>query len=107
MTTRSVFLRHVIGGGWATDFGGRAQAGIRENTVTIPFLTTADNLIYKIDGSIAKPGGTAKINTTTFGATTKGIYDYWNIGVAGTPAQHRIVHTGTVIKKDDGDGSDR
>ena len=107
MTTRSVFLRHVIGGGWATDFGGRAQAQIRDNTVMIPFLTTADNLIYKMDGSVAKPGGTAKINATVFqsGATIKGIYDYWNIGVAGSPAQHRIVHVDTVIKKDDGDES--
>ena len=105
MSERSVFLRHLIGGGWATDFGGRAQAQIQNSIVTIPFLTTADNIIYKMDGSVAKPGGTAKINGTVFqsGATIKGIYDYWRTGAAGTPAQHRIVHVDTVVKKDDGD----
>ncbi len=107
MTTKSAFIRHLIGGGWAADFGGRAQVAINGTTATFPFLTQADNLVYKLDGGVDKPGGTSKLNTTTFesGADIKGIFDYWITGTAGSSAQHRIVHVGTVVKKDDGDGS--
>lgn len=107
MTTRSTFVRHLIGGGWATDFGGRAQLAFSGNTATFPFLSDVDNIVYKLDGSIGKPGGTAKLNSTAFqsGADIKGMFDFWIRGTAASPAQHRIIHVDTVVKKDDGDGS--
>src|SRR3990167_1943630 len=109
MTTASTFIRHVIGGGWATDFGGSADVSIQGNVASIPFLATADNIQWKLNGGFDKCGGTSKLNSTVFesGAEVYGMYDYWNIGGSGTPAQHRICHVGTKIKKDDGDESFR
>ena len=106
MPSRQTFIRHKFGGGFATDFGtivddGFGQGGLMQ----VPWLTRAENCIYELDGSPRKMPGLAKLNSTEFesGATVNGMFDFWVTGVSGTPAQHRIVHVGTTIKKDDAD----
>lgn len=105
MTEKSIFLKHTFNGGFATDFGENADPEIKE-TVMIPFLVEAENVVYSLDGGPRKAGGTAKLNSTELesGANIKGLYDAWLTGTTGSPTQHRICHVGTKIKKDDADG---
>lgn len=100
-------IRHLFGGGWATDFGPSATVAIQNGIVSLPWLNTAENCIFELDGGPHKCPGTAKINSTALesGATITGAYDHWIQGSGGSPAQHRIVHISTKIKKDDADGS--
>ncbi len=39
------------------------------------------------------------------GAVITGLFDLWFMGILGTPTQHRILHIGTKIKKDNADGT--
>lgn len=106
MPGRRIFIRHLFNGGWATDFGPVFEGSPSDSGVMIlPFLNQADNIVYNLDGGPRKVGGTAKINAVALesGAAIKGIFDYWRF-VGGSPTQHRIVHVGTTIKKDDADG---
>lgn len=108
MTEKTQFIQHVFGGGFASDFGSDARAQVIEKgTVVIPYLLDADNVIYDLDGGPLKAPGTSKINSTAFdsGAEIKGAFDLWLTGTDGTPSQHRIVHAGSNVKKDDADGS--
>ena len=108
MTSRRKMVSHVLDGGWATDFGESAPAALdRSGRVSLPFLLQAENLLYRLDGGFEKAEGTAKINSAALesGADIRGFHDFWIAGTAGAPAQHRIIHLNTVVKKDDGDGS--
>ncbi len=108
MASRDVFVRHFFGGGWATDFGPTAQVDVsQQQTVTIPWLNEADNVVYELDGGPRKAPGASKLNSVQMqsGADVKGIYDAWFSGTGGTPTQRRICHVGTTIKKDDADGT--
>lgn len=102
MSSRSRFLKHVFGGGWATDYGPTASVGISAgNKVVIPWLNEAQNVIYELDGGPHKmPGRTANTSALESGADIMGIFDAWFSGTAGTPEQHRIMHVGTKVKKD-------
>ena len=110
MTTANLQVRLLFNGGWATDFGPTTTASIQQDgTVRIPFLVNAENCIYDLDGGPKKIGGTARINSSAFSSgsnsNVNGIFDYWRLGTVGSANQDRIVHVGTVIKKDDGDAS--
>lgn len=107
MTTKQIFLRHKFAGGWNTDLGPTADVSVEGGIVQVPYLTDADNIIYELDGGPHKAPGTAKLNSTVLesGADIKGLFDYWITGTGGSPAQHRIVHVGTTIKRDDADGT--
>lgn len=103
------FIYHSFGGGWATDFGTEATtlAPDRSGNIVVPFLTKAENLYYGFDGGPHKAWGTSKVNSSALesGATVKGMVDLWLHGTAGSPTQHRVIHVGTTIKKDDADGA--
>lgn len=108
MATRSRYVTHLLGGGWATDLGTRPDVRVLDNnTMLVPFLDKAENLEYTIGGGFEKVGGTSKLNSSELesGADIMGLYDFWLQGTAGSPTQHRIVHVGTKIKKDDADAS--
>jgi len=108
MTEKSQWIKHLIGGGWSSDFGPTADAvQVKEGQVSVPFLVNAENLVYLLDGGTRKSPGTSKLTSSALGsgADIMGIFDAWLSGTSGTSAQHRIVHVGTVIMKDDGDGS--
>ncbi len=106
--TDSLHITHLFAGGWATDFGPRASAGVSDaGIVQIPYLVDAENIVYEFDGGIRKMPGTSKLNSSALesGAAVMGIFDYWIHGSSGSPTQHRVIHVGTTIKKDDADGS--
>ncbi len=107
MTTKQTFLRHHFAGGWNTDVGPTADVVPDGSTVAVPFLVNADNCIYEEDGGPHKAPGTSKLNSSALesGADIKGLFDYWITGTGFSPTQHRICHVGTVIKKDDADGT--
>ncbi|MCP4900124.1 MAG: hypothetical protein GY906_24400 [bacterium] len=108
MASPDIFARNLFDGGWATDFGPAIDiAPDRAGIVKLPFLVDADNVIYELDGGPHKAPGTTKVNSSGLesGATIRGIFDYWITGTGGSATQHRIMHVGTKIKKDDADGS--
>ena len=96
---------HVeYGGGWATDFRDISEvAPDASRTMRVPFVTDASNTLFTLDGGVRKMPGTAKLNGAALesGAVVKGLFDYWQ----GNATQHRIIHVGTKIKKDDADGA--
>ena len=106
MATKQQFVTHLFGGGWATDFGVTAPVELRD-VVEIPYLIDAENVLYELDGGPHKMPGTAKLNSSALesGAAIKGIFDYWDTGTGATSTQHRVIHIGTKIKKDDADGT--
>jgi len=102
------FIQHTFAGGWATAFGPFAPVAPDENnTVKIPFLSEAKNVLFELDGGPHKSPGTVKLNSSAVTGTTniRGIFDYWKQGTGGSPTQKRVVHSGTEIYKDDADGS--
>lgn len=107
MTSRRTVLRHVFDGGWSPDLSPRTLAGPdASGLVRIPYLTTAENIVYELDGGPRKAPGTSKVNSAALesGAAIVGCYDCWFHGASGVPAQHRILNINTTIKKDDADG---
>ena len=107
MPSSDVFVRHLFGGGWATDLGPMYDAAPDgAGQLVIPFLTDAKNIQYELDGGPRKMGGTTKINSSALesGAPITSCFDFWKIGTSGTATQKRIVHVGTKIKADNADG---
>lgn len=110
MTARQnqITLRHLFAGGWATDFGTSTQATPdASGIVQMQFLVDAENCLYEFDGGPRKIPGTTKLNSVQMesGAVIKGLFDFWLSGTGGSSTQHRIVHVGTKVKKDDADGT--
>lgn len=111
MATRDSFIRHLFGGGFATDLGPSTDAAPQGSAAVgqliIPWLNRAENVMFDLDGGPLKSPGTTKINSSALesGAALRGCYDYWVMGTTGTPVQHRVVHVGTTIKADNADGT--
>ena len=108
MPSRTQYIRHLFDGGWATDFGPNADVvPDQSGQVRIPFFVDAENTLYEFDGGPHKMPGTAKLNSSQMesGAVVKGLFDYWQTGTGASSTQHRIVHVGTTIKRDDADGA--
>lgn len=103
MASRAKYLKHRFKGGWATDYGPTAFVGVSQgNAVDIPWLNEAQNCIYELDGGPHKmPGCSANTTALESGADIMGVFDAWFSGTTGVPAQHRILHVGTKVKKDD------
>jgi hypothetical protein len=101
-------IRHKFSGGWSSDFGPNIDATPGEdNSIDIPFLVDAENVLFELDGGPHKIGGTSKVNSTVMesGATVSGLYDYWRQGSTGAPVRRRIVHVGTKILADIDNGA--
>lgn len=108
MTSRTLTVNHFFDGGWATDFSPIVDIALSQDLrFRIPFLVDAENIIYELDGAPRKMPGTTHLNGAALesGAKIRGLFDFWLTGTAGSPIQHRIVHVGAKIKKDDADGS--
>jgi hypothetical protein len=107
MASGQVILRHLFGGGWATDYGPSADVvPDASGQVVIPFLTTAQNIIYELDGGPhKKPGATllANLFSGTIASVT-GLVDYWRTGSGGNPTQRRVAHYDDRVIADAGDG---
>lgn len=112
---KTTVIRHLFGGGWATDYGPTVdispdftgKVGGVTGRVTIPFLVDAENILFELDGGPHKIGGASKINSSAVagGAKITGCYDYWKQGTAGAPSRNRILHAGTVAMHDNNDGT--
>lgn len=108
MPTLRKYIRHKFGGGWATDFGPTTDAvPDGAGVLSFPWLNTANDLVYELDGGPHKVPGTGHLNSSALesGATITGITDYWRQGTSGTPVQKRVIHIGTKAYKDDADGT--
>ncbi len=94
-----------VGGGWATDFGPSFTGAPQGNALTLPFLLSADNIVYELDGAPHKCGGSlylnpAQVQESGTAMSFQGIYDFWRQGVAGTEGQARVAYVGTRIMKE-------
>lgn len=100
------WLTHTFAGGWATDFGPTYYAPPDGNSMRLPWLNEAANVIYEFDGGPRKAPGTNRLNVSVIEASqaVTGIYDYWRLGTGATPAQRRIVHVNNKIYHDGGSG---
>lgn len=108
MPTRERHITHLFDGGWATSYGPNAAVTVDQGgVVRIPFLVEAENVMYELDGGPRKCPGTTKVNSSALesGAAIKGMIDYWRHGTSGSPAQRRVIHLGTKVYADSGDGS--
>ena len=108
MASKEIVVRHLFGGGWASDFGPSVDVSPDQSgKVVIPFLVEAQDCLFELDGGPHEIGGTSKINSSVVasGAAVTGVYDYWRQGTAGSPARRRVLHAGTVCLGDTDDGS--
>jgi hypothetical protein len=99
---KTTALRHVFGGGWATDFGPSVDGTPDGNRVVIPFLVDAQDCMFELDGGPRKMGGASKVNASAVesGAVVTGLHDYWRQGAAGAPSRRRVIHAGTKVLAD-------
>lgn len=112
MPTREFTVDHSFGIGWAPDLGGRAEFGGQGGSEgyfsgEIPYFAELNNWEWDHAGHLRKLSGATKVNAAALeaGADIRGVFDFWRMGVGGSPAQHRIIHIGAKVKKDDADGS--
>ena len=108
MPTRRQTFRHVFQGGWATDFGPATDVSPDQNNVfRVPFLVDADNCLFELSGGINKIRGTTKLNSTVISGSEEvlGLWDFWLQGTAASGTQKRLAKAGTVLYKDDADGT--
>ncbi len=107
MPTQDLTIRHLFGGGWATDYGPTVDVSPDQSgKVVIPFLVDAEDLLYELDGGPHKVGGMSKVNSAALesGAGVTGLFDYWRQGTAFSPSRRRVVHCGTKVLADADDG---
>lgn len=93
------WITHRFGGGWATDYGPTVYSAPQAQTMLLPYLTDAKNVVYTLNGGIQTMPGTTALNAGTLGAssTVKGLYDYWRQGTAGAPIQKIVAHVDTRV----------
>lgn len=107
MPSQAKSIRHLFGGGWATDYGPTVDVSPDQTgKVVVPFLVDAENTLFELDGGPHKIGGASKVNASAVasGAAVTGIYDYWKQGTLGTATSRRLLHAGTVCLADADDG---
>lgn len=97
-----------LGGGWNTELGPIFSAPPDQTgRLMVPWLVTADNLIYSLDGWPAKMPGAGRVNATATGATDHviGIFDYWKSNSSGAATQRKVIFAGTSIYSEAGAGT--
>lgn len=105
--TKSIWVTHTFGGGWATDFGPSFYgAPDAQGKLVVPFLQTAQNCFFELDGGPHKVGGTTAFNATPTGASDNitGLFDYWRMGTTAVSTQKRLAFSNGVLYADDGAG---
>ena len=99
-----------IAGGWATDMGPSFTGAPAGGRLAVPWLVTAENVGWSLDGWPKKIGGSSRLNATAIteaavAVTVEGLIDYWKQGTAGSEAQDRVAVAGTKYLKEDADGT--
>ena len=90
----------TFGGGWATDFGPVVPNPPKDGVMSLPYLLTANNCLYELDGAPRKVGGTTRINTTA-ASSIYGFTDAWFQGTAASEIQMQVALCGTTYQKMD------
>jgi hypothetical protein len=102
-TQKTQIIRHVFGGGWATDFGQTVDAvPDGSGKIVLPYLLNAQDVLFELDGGPHKIGGASKVNSAAAesGAVVTGCYDYWRQATGGTPTRRRVIHAGAKVLAD-------
>ena len=106
--TDSIWVTHLFDGGWATEFGPTFY-GSPNNTgeLRMPFLQTAQNVYFELDGGPHKVGGTTAFNATATGAADNitGLFDYWRMGTTYASTQKRLAFSNGTLYADNGAGA--
>lgn len=98
-------------GGWATDLGPSFTASPQGNALSLPFLLSADNLTFELDGGPHKVGGATRLNSSqvtdgTSPSLFHGLSDCWFQGTAGSETQKAVAYADTrIVKMDAMDGT--
>jgi hypothetical protein len=102
----------VFDGGWSTDLGrtlGRfnVEGAIGQGLIKMPWLTEAEDVYYELDGRPHKAWGATKLNSVAISGTpiVIGLFEFYKIGTSGSTVRKRLAHAGTVIYKEDLDGT--
>lgn len=93
-------IQHALEGGWSTEAGPKAPTIVRgQDMIAVPWLVTAENIVYLRDGWFQKMPGATNVNSSATGASdnVNGIFDYWRSGTLGAPAQQRVIYSGTAV----------
>lgn len=111
MPTRTRTIRHRFEGGWAPDFGPTVDIIPNLDPVggaavfVIPYLERAKNHLYELDGGPHKIGGATKVSAELeSGDIIHGLFDYWQQGTGGSPAQRLVCHVNDHVYADAGAG---
>ena len=88
-------------GGWATDFGPSISLPPDNGVISLPFLVTADNCFFELDGAPHKVGGATTINSVAPTGTVHGFADFFFQGAAGTETQKQVAYIGSQYMKMD------
>lgn len=108
MSSKRLHIRHLFGGGYASDFGPSADISPNQaGDMVWPYLIEAENVFFELDGGPHKIGGTSKLNSSVIesGEQIRGLFDFWMQGISNAPTQKRVVHAGTKILADAADGT--
>lgn len=108
MFNKTQVIRHRFGGGWSTDQGPTVDVSPdASGLVVIPFLLTAQDCTFELDGGPHEIGGASKVNSSAVesGAVVMGVYDYWRQGTGGSPSRRRVLHAADKVLADTDDGS--
>lgn len=90
----------VWGGGWSTDIGPSLTVAPQQGSLVIPFLPSADNITYELDGAPHKVGGSTRLNATAISVgtnTVHGFFDAWYQGTSGSETQLEWAYAGTSL----------
>lgn len=93
----------IPGGGLSTEAGPLVHvAPDAEGHIVLPYLIECQNAIFDTDGWPRKAPGASKVNSSATGASDAvlGIFDYWKSGTSGSPAQQRLVYSGTALYRE-------
>ena len=83
-----------------SDFGPSYTVAPQNGALALPFLLTADNILYELDGAPHKVGGSTRLNSTAISLGTNtfhGFADAWYQGTAGTETQIEWGYVGTAL----------
>lgn len=108
MASKTLYIRHLFAGGYASDFGPSSDVSPNQAGVLVyPYLIESENVFYELDGGPHKIGGTSKLNSVVIesGEEIRGLYDFWRQGTTYAPVQKRVAYAGTKILADAADGT--
>lgn len=100
MADRTLKVILAFAGGWATDFGPSFVGAPQNGVLQVPWLDSADNVFYELDGGPHKIGGSTRLNATAISSgsnTVHGMFQAWYQGTGGSETQIEWAYAGTEL----------